>query len=599
MHSARRSRSAFRSYVMNARAELRSIMRGRVVSFVVTSLAFFMILQSVGTPRLTLADDSKINPTDVMLGLLAANKEQTIGTLWQLSPSALPASTLVTYDVTDLNTATQSSDAVICTSIRGTECNSRPSSILTARSVLGVCASVTELSCIEEVRIGASKTSAQKATLTSLIDKETVFAEDADLGIPRGSSVGRWRAIDGNEFLVAAEVQSNFSSTGATWSPRQSLFTMFVEQIAPNSTPIAPTFEVRNLPGQQFKRQVSSRPDNVFRTLSRDTYIEVSLRLPNSLSGWFNARISDGTVTSKPASTSTTSYTIGGQVARVYVAGNVIRTSSLPDGFLSKWCHSMTSGVTSCYGTLGISPLIKAYEAWVPHIGDKAFATLSEWSVRAVSWSLNECFKGGTGMAGLLATNAAIYDPVPPQWTSKTKSLDFTVASPHIDENGTQAVGTYTLAIPSKTIACLYGKSSLPSYALISVTSGSDGTTYSAVSTLSESNGWLNFSAKGFHYSSPTIRVAFAEKTSQIDATSVKLSSAGRKLVLTLSTKASNVRVSAVAISSSKKRVNMTCRQAAKAVTCRSARVTPGKWTVTVSPATDSSESVTRTARVR
>lgn len=574
-------------------------MRVRLVSFIATSLAFFMILHSVETPRLTLADDSKINPTDVMLGQLAANKEQTIGTLWQLSPSALPASTLVTYDVTDLNTATQSSDAVICTSIRGTECNPRPSSILTARSVLGVCASVTELSCIEEVRIGASKTSAQKATLTSLIDKETVFAEDADLGIPRGSSVGRWRAIDGNEFLVAAEVQSNFSSTGATWSPRQSLFTMFVEQIAPNSTPIAPTFEVRNLPGQQFKRQVSSRPDNVFRTLSRDTYIEVSLRLPNSLSGWFNARISDGTVTSKPASTSTTSYTIGGQVARVYVAGNVIRTSSLPDGFLSKWCHSMTSGVMSCYGNLGISPLIKAYEAWVPHIGDKAFATLSEWSVRAVSWSLNDCFKGGTGMSGLLATNAAIYDPVPPQWNSKTKSLDFTVASPHVDENGLQATGTYTLAIPSKTISCLYGRPSLPTYAVISVTSSTDGTTYSAVTTLSESSGWLNFSAKGFHYSTPTIRVAFTEKTQRINVSSVKLSSTDRRLLLTLLTNNAKVRVSAVATSATNKRVNLTCRYAGVRVTCKSALVAPGTWRVTVRPTTDTSELVTRTARVR
>ncbi|MFM8625815.1 MAG: hypothetical protein ACKOCC_02570 [Actinomycetota bacterium] len=80
-----------------------------------------------------------------------------------------------------------------------------------------------------------------------------------------------------------------------------------------------------------------------------------------------------------------------------------------------------------------------------------------------------------------------------------------------MDENGVEASGTYSLSIPATSVACLFGRTTLPLYFKIEVGYGTTGKSFTSVSALSESNGWVNFSAQGFHYSSPTITVTFTD----------------------------------------------------------------------------------------
>ncbi|MFM8870396.1 MAG: hypothetical protein ACKOFD_02315, partial [Actinomycetota bacterium] len=408
----------------------------------VVSMVALLVLS--GAIRAT-ANDDKIDPTNTLLNQLTAAREKSVGLLWLLTGGNIPGSWISTRSILSTTDPKPTSDDILCSSTTQAECAPRPLSLLSARSVLGKCLSATEFSCIEAVRIGKSKESAQDATFISYIGKETVFEENKSLEIPRGSSVSRWKAADGEEYLVLSEMLTNNQSVSDSWKFQQSLFSLSVERIGQNASPVPPTYEVRGVPNSEFKTVAGSRPEVTYKQHLTDTYIEMTLRLPNSLSGWFTARIADGNVSSRAASASSSSYTIGGHVARVYVAGKVVPTGSLPAGFMEKSCGKDFSGsVTACGGMIGVSPVIKTYESWLPYIGDQALSTLNEWGVRAVSWSLNNCFKGGTGLAGLLATNAAIYDPVPPTWNESNKALDFTVSSPHIDENGTQAVGTYT-----------------------------------------------------------------------------------------------------------------------------------------------------------
>jgi len=84
------------------------------------------------------------------------------------------------------------------------------------------------------------------------------------------------------------------------------------------------------------------------------------------------------------------------------------------------------------------------------------------------------------------------------------------VASPHFQADGQVAQGSYDLAIRSEVVRCLYKFSSAPIKASISIQSD-DGQTQIATTVVSEKNGWLYLSAKGFTFSSPTIAVKLTQ----------------------------------------------------------------------------------------
>lgn len=86
----------------------------------------------------------------------------------------------------------------------------------------------------------------------------------------------------------------------------------------------------------------------------------------------------------------------------------------------------------------------------------------------------------------------------------------------YLPDGKTPAEGTYDLVMRSDIARCLYGFSSAPIGAAISVV-GEGGETRTAVTTVKEESGWLKLAAYGFTFSSPTISVkiiqAAAKKT--------------------------------------------------------------------------------------
>ena len=159
----------------------------------------------------------------------------------------------------------------------------------------------------------------------------------------------------------------------------------------------------------------------------------------------------------------------------------------------------------------------KAFDAlsiWLPQIKDKASANPSTWTFYNLKdWELqdaNHCIKDATDLVGFVTTNATTYSAGTPSFNEGTQSLDYKVMSPHYTSKGEVARGTYDLRIRSEVARCIYGFTSAPIQASISILS-EDGSAQTATQTINEKDGWLSLSANGFTYSSPTIAVKLSQ----------------------------------------------------------------------------------------
>jgi hypothetical protein len=166
-------------------------------------------------------------------------------------------------------------------------------------------------------------------------------------------------------------------------------------------------------------------------------------------------------------------------------------------------------------GTRGFEEFI----AWAPYLKDRALMTLDTWSFGTNRGrAANQCLSNTSSVAGIVTTNASVYSSEPPEWNPKEMSLDYKIAAPHFSESGAENLGSYTLAISNEVIKCLYGLGQLPASATVSIVY-SDSIKSIGTVAVGSRDGWSYFSASGFTYSTPTIRIKFSsptpEKTTQ------------------------------------------------------------------------------------
>jgi hypothetical protein len=152
---------------------------------------------------------------------------------------------------------------------------------------------------------------------------------------------------------------------------------------------------------------------------------------------------------------------------------------------------------------------------FLPLAKDTATTSNSFWSFRTLQWDQNSgdvqrCSASDGGVSGVVTTNALVYSAGPPAFNSSTSSLDYKLLSPHFQADGQPAVGTYDLLLRSTVARCIYKFTSAPVKASVEIVSN-DGNAQIASTVLSEANGWLKMSAKGFSYSNPTIKVKLTQ----------------------------------------------------------------------------------------
>lgn len=436
------------------------------------------------------------------------------GMWWDLALPTAPSSFIEFFE-TD-STGNKSSDSILCSEFQDPSCAPRPNTWMMSVAALGRCINDDEIACIENIRLRTGRADLTQLQFVGYLGPETQFAQSSALSLPRGSSVSRWRDSEGAEYAVIASVTSSLKSSLNNWLLIGQDTIVNVSRLAspacscPHQFSLSPATIIAP-PSMSYKTVGNPNPPTPAIEFKPSTRIELSLRLPNTITGWFNGRVANGTVASRVLSGNRTSYTFTADTASTYIAGGATQASSLPPDFVTNTMGQFSPVGSSWGHTPGTLGMMDKYERWSPFLGDRALVTQSRWTIRGTKWTTNSCFAGGTGISGLLATNASVFDGSPPVWNQTSKTLTFDVASPHYDELGQEASGSYSLSIPAASVACLYGRATLPMYFKIEVGYGSSGQPFSSVSALTESNGWVNFSAQGFHYSKPTISVTFTD----------------------------------------------------------------------------------------
>lgn len=95
-----------------------------------------------------------------------------------------------------------------------------------------------------------------------------------------------------------------------------------------------------------------------------------------------------------------------------------------------------------------------------------------------------------------------------PFWDERTKSLNFSIQSPHYDSTGRPVVGYFRLWMPEAYLDCKWPKNSLSSAATIQVfIENEDGSYQNASTVVGRFDGQIRVEAYGFHFSAPTIKI--------------------------------------------------------------------------------------------
>jgi hypothetical protein len=156
---------------------------------------------------------------------------------------------------------------------------------------------------------------------------------------------------------------------------------------------------------------------------------------------------------------------------------------------------------------------ISEFRAWLDAIGDKATYAPTIWNARTIQSGpqFGECMKGQEALSGIVTTNSTMYIGAPPTFNKAEGTLDYKVTSPHFLPDGTEFKGMYNLIIKSDVARCIYGFTSAPVSATISIVSA-DGTNQVATTLFGERNGWMYLKANNFTFSAPTLKVKLTQE---------------------------------------------------------------------------------------
>ena len=120
----------------------------------------------------------------------------------------------------------------------------------------------------------------------------------------------------------------------------------------------------------------------------------------------------------------------------------------------------------------------------------------------------NPCSADKSKLHGLVVTNAPVYETGPPKFRDGV--LDYRVAGVHNNVDGSEFKGEYTFIVRSDTARCYYGFSQAPIEARVTVVS-SNGAEQIATVVVSEKDNFLKLDARGFTFSSPTIKIKLSQ----------------------------------------------------------------------------------------
>jgi hypothetical protein len=239
------------------------------------------------------------------------------------------------------------------------------------------------------------------------------------------------------------------------------------------------------------------------------TTVLVSMRLPNTVTGWLRGRLQAPEINVEPVSTGINRLTVSGKVVTVPKFWGQVKFGDITPGMKSFTPPNLGELPSNNSGGQ-VEGMFNVVQEFRPFVGDKAAGKQVVWAVANTAYrDGNNCLADTSRLLGLVTTNAMVYAGGAPQF--REGFLEYKVAGMHYASNGELERGVYDLQMRSDVARCLYGFSTAPVSASISVISD-NGVQAVATTIFGEKDGWLRLGAYGFTFSSPTIRVTLSQE---------------------------------------------------------------------------------------
>lgn len=450
------------------------------------------------------------------------------------------------YSAAPRLSSTDGKKTVDCSSLQDVNCDTNVVENLSATSILPNCIDISSTNCIESIEISNNSGEFIKTNFIREMGGYSIPG-DLDKGLVAGRSASIWasdqvpHAGGSGSYLVTAQLSSNwrpnkkkfiqqsiqvsvlpFLARKGDYAADRWLTDAELDEVAKNS-PQWVGYEKKFIPPV---RQGPNRQQDCF--FYDDGYcgilydfveksrVRAVLRISNELGGWFKGRIQDPIISIQSIA--------GTKMNKLTIEGAVVRVPRMV--FLQPWGKltgddeknyvkyfwggappsELLAGPNSDMGDYAFD-FIKTFR---DKVNDTASGFTSMWNFSTINAGQgSSCLTDTTKVLGVVTTNSMAYEGSAPRFVNGT--LDYRVAGLHFAPDGkTEVKGTYDLIMRSETARCLYGFSSAPISATISITSDR-GENSVATTQVSEENGWLKLGAYNFTYSNPTLKVRLTQ----------------------------------------------------------------------------------------
>ena len=422
---------------------------------------------------------------------------------------------------------------IFCDEFNQRGCNLDANADLVVNSVIPACADAIE-NCIKSLEFVRSDGTIAKAKFVRYFKGKT-FKGPEELGMPGGSRPSLWEApgvtngggtdqyvvntiVNWNYFKGSASVINFNASVYAIKGNTDARFTEPKIYVGPAAygvfASVTESGEI-TYDGSCVATEVGFCAERA--DFAPNTRIKLTLQLSNKVTGWLHGRIAKPDITVAPINNLYNTLSVEADTVDVPMMYGQFNKADMTAEFLDTFDKTQRLGrgkVVESFWTQFYpesrfaSTLITTF---AEKVGNKATGVNGFWNLSSIyNNSDNKCLNDASKLVGFVTTNAMAYSGSAPAWDGQT--LEYKVAGLHLLPDGkTPASGSYDLAIRSDAARCLYGFTSAPISATVSVTSA-DGQPKVATTVLNEKNGWLYLAAYGFSFSAPTIKIKLSQE---------------------------------------------------------------------------------------
>jgi hypothetical protein len=410
----------------------------------------------------------------------------------------------------------------LCTQVGVAPCD-KPDQAYFGTLILPTCASATEQWCIESLGVRKKDAAVKNATFIRQIDGDTVIDAPND-GIPGGSTVTLWRA-EGMTNSGGADTYASYVMVRAQKNPGRPFF------VSDFSAMVLPYSEKR---GFQYERGSAREGVNplgvrgvqtlgtspgcawtenglcgVLEDFPSDVRVTMTLRISNQLTGWLMGRMADPTIEVEPFNTEQNTIRIDAEpvaVPQFYATAKRNQVSpAMQQALGGRVDFGSRQNIQANYPNA-----FDVIDSWKDATKDTAAGLVTTWSASTVKSGFGSfCLADTTKVLGVVTTNAMVYEGTAPAFENGT--LNYRVGGMHYNPDGqSEFQGTYDLVMRKETAQCLYGFTDAPVTATVTVVeSGKEQRieTSSLQELGSGANKWLKLTARGFTFSSPTLKI--------------------------------------------------------------------------------------------